>query len=78
MSSGDAGCSGLTGTQMPGWTIEPGHGATVHNTVLYPTISGGYSINMDGEGYNGVNADLYQDFGSALGASYTLTFDWSV
>lgn len=74
--SNDAGYSALTGTQIPGWTIETGHAATVHNTVLYPTISGGFSINMDGEGFNGVNADLFQDF-FMPGNFATITFDWS-
>jgi hypothetical protein len=75
--SGDAGFTLLSGTQIPGWIIEAGHGATVHNTVLYPTISGNYSVNMDGEGYNGRNANLYQDFASASGQAYQLQFDWS-
>ncbi len=74
--SGDAGYTLLTGTQIPGWTIEAGHGATVHSTVLYPTITGNYSVNMDGEGYNGRNADLYQDFASAGGQAYQLDYDW--
>ncbi|MFT3685169.1 MAG: DUF642 domain-containing protein [Phycisphaerales bacterium] len=74
--SGDAGYSALTGNQIPGWTIEASHAATVHNTVLYPTISGGYSINMDGEGHFGNNANLYQDFASTLGNGYLLEFDW--
>jgi hypothetical protein len=74
--SGDAGYTLLTGTQIPGWVIEAGHGATVHNTVLYPTISGSYSVNMDGEGFNGRNADLYQDFASASGQAYQLDYDW--
>jgi hypothetical protein len=75
--SGNAGYSALTGLQIPGWTIEPGHAATVHNTVLYPTISGSFSINMDGEGYLGGNADLHQDLASAPGAAYSLQYDWS-
>ena len=74
--SGDAGFSALTGTQIPGWTIEANHAATVHNTVLYPTISGAYSINMDGEGFFGNNANLYQDFATTSGQSYLLSFDW--
>ena len=65
--SGDGGYSALTGSQIPGWTIEPGHAATVHNTAFYPFISGNFSINMDGEGFNGQNANLYQDFASSLG-----------
>jgi MYXO-CTERM domain-containing protein len=74
--AGDAGFTGLTGAQIPGWTIAPGHGATVHSTAYYPYISGNYSINMDGEGYNGHNADLYQDFSSVLGTTYDFSFDW--
>src|ERR1043165_2080900 len=68
--SGDAGYTGFTGSQIPGWTIEAGHGATIHNTVLYPTISGKYSLNTDGEGFGGQNANLYQDFASTLGLLY--------
>lgn len=74
--SGDSGYSALTGSQIPGWTIASGRAATVHNTVLYPTISGAYSINMDGEGFGGNNADLSQSFTSILGTAYTLEFDW--
>lgn len=71
-----SGYSAFTGTQIPGWTVEAGHAATVHNTSL-PTISGNYSVNMDGEGYNGGNANLYQDFLVGTGNAGTLTFDWS-
>ncbi len=74
--SGDAGYSALTGSQIPGWTIVANHAATVHNTALYPTISGNYSINMDGEGFMSHNADLYQDFASIAAASYAFSFDW--
>ena len=74
--SGDSGYSALTGAQIPGWTIEAGHAATVHNTVIYPFISGSYSINMDGEGYLGRNANLYQDFASSSGVGYALDYDW--
>lgn len=74
--SGDGGYSALTGSQIPGWTIESGHAATVHNTAFYPFISGNFSINMDGEGFNGQNANLYQDFASSLGSSYDFSFDW--
>lgn len=74
--SGDGGYSALTGSQIPGWTIEPGHAATVHNTAFYPFISGNFSINMDGEGFNGQNANLYQDFATNLGYSYAFSFDW--
>jgi hypothetical protein len=75
---GDSGFTLLTGAAMPGWTIEAGHGVTVHNTSLYPTISGNYSVNIDGEGMGGVNASFYQDFASAIGTLYALNFDWSI
>lgn len=74
--SGDPGYSALTGSQIPGWTIEPGHAITVHNTVMYPTISGNYSLNMDGEGWGGVNGNIYQDFASVDGRWMTLLYDW--
>ncbi len=74
--SNDAGYSGFTGAQIPGWTVEAGHGATIHNTVLYPTISGNYSLNTDGEGLNGVNADLFQDFATVNGTPYLFSFDY--
>ncbi len=73
---GDSGYTLFGGSSIPGWTIESGHGATIHNTVLYPTISGGYSLNTDGEGLNGHNVDMYQDFASGLGQAMTLSFDW--
>jgi hypothetical protein len=76
-SGGDPGCSALTGSQLPGWTIEPGHAVTVHIVGTYPTISGTYSINMDGEGFNSHNANFYQDFASASGQTYSLDFDWA-
>jgi hypothetical protein len=76
-TGGDAGCSALTGSQLPGWTIEPGHAVTVHIVGTYPTISGTYSINVDGEGFNGHNANFYQDFASANGQAYSLDFDWA-
>jgi len=66
----------LTGNQIPGWTIEPGHAVTVHDTSIYPYISGNYSVNIDGEGTNGVNANFYQDFATAAGHGYQLKFDW--
>lgn len=77
-SSGDTGCSALAGSQLPGWTIEPGHDVTVHIVGVYPTISGTYSINMDGEGFNGHNANFYQDFASANGQQYNLQYDWEI
>ena len=76
--NGDAGYTLLTGSQVPGWTIETSHGVTIHNTTLYPFISGSYSVNMDGEGVNGHNASFFQTFGSVLGATYDLSFDWKV
>ena len=71
----DPNCTALTGSQLPGWTIEPGHAVTIHNTY-YPTISGAYSVNTDGEGYNGHNANFYQDFATSSGQKYNLQFDW--
>jgi hypothetical protein len=71
------GFSALTGSQIPGWTIEPGHAVTIHDTSTYPFISGPYSVNADGEGFNGHNANLYQDFASSAGQQYQLQFDWS-
>lgn len=63
---------------IPGWTITPGTEVTLHSSVAnaYPTISGVYSVNTDSEGFNGHNAQLYQDFTSALGNLYNLTFNW--
>lgn len=75
--SGNAGYTALTGAQLPGWIIEANHAVTVHNTRDYPTISGGYSINMDGEGHFGNNANFFQDFSSQAGRGYTLGYDWS-
>jgi hypothetical protein len=66
----------LAGSTIPGWTIETDHAVTMHVTGHYPTISGGYSVNMDGEGANGHNANLYQDFATVSGGAYTLAFDW--
>jgi hypothetical protein len=76
-SGGDTGCSALIGSQLPGWTIEPGHAVTVHITGSYPTISGKYSINTDGEGHNSHNANFYQDFASSSGQQYNLQYDWA-
>lgn len=73
--SGDFGYTANTGNQIPGWTIEAGHAITVHNTNWYPFISGSYSLNMDGEGYNGVNGEIYQDFASSNSQPYALEFD---
>jgi hypothetical protein len=74
--SHDGGYTALTGSDLPGWTIEPGHGVTIHSTAAYPFITGSYSVNLDGEGYNGHNANFYQDFSSISGATYSLSFDW--
>lgn len=69
-------CSALSGSQLPGWTIESGHLVTVHVAGIYPTVSGIYSINTDGEGFGGANADFYQDFPSVPGRAYAFQFDW--
>ena len=74
--NGDGGYTYMQGTQIPGWTIESGHAATVHNTNTYPTISGTYSVNTDGEGLNGHNIDMWQSFSTVAGADYTLEYDW--
>ncbi len=70
------GFSALTGSQIPGWTIEPGHAVTIHDTSTYPFITGPFSVNTDGEGFGGGNANLYQDFASVTGQQYQLQFDW--
>ena len=57
-------------------TIESGSAVTVHNNTVYPFISGIYSVNTDGEGQNGNNANFYQDFASVNGQQYQLDFDW--
>jgi hypothetical protein len=63
--------------QIPDWTIVSGHAVTVHrNPGAYPTITGQYSVNTDGEGFNGHNADFYQDFATTPSGIYTLSFDW--
>lgn len=66
----------LITNQIPGWTIEPDHAVTVHICCRYPVIGGTYSVNTDGEGWHGHNANFYQDFGSTVGVSYTLAFDY--
>jgi hypothetical protein len=69
----------LTGSDVPGWTIAAGHYGTFHeNPGPWPTISGAYSLNTDGEGTGGNNVDIYQDFSTANGASYSLAYDWEV
>lgn len=75
--AGDSGYSLLTGSAIPGWTIEPGYGATIHNTVLYPTIAGLFSLNTDAEGFNNHNINMFQDFAASNGTAYELTFDWA-
>ncbi len=75
----DGGCTALIGSELPGWTIEPNHAVTIHirpSPYNYLVISGAYSVNTDGEGYDGHNANFYQDFATAMGASYELDFDW--
>lgn len=74
----DNGFSLLTGRQIPGWTIAEGSGATVHvNPGPYPVLGGVYGVNVDGEGFGGGNCDIYQDFQTTDGQSYTLSFDWA-
>lgn len=75
--AGDGSYTLFTGNAIPGWTIAAGHAATIHNTNTYPTISGTYSLNTDGEGFNGRNVKIYQDFAAASGTQYALTFDWT-
>ncbi len=70
----DSGYSGLVNGQLPGWTIVADHAVTIHNTAVYPHITG-YSVNLDGEGYHGNNADFYQDVQSLAGAAYDISFD---
>lgn len=74
--NGDGGYTMLTGNQLPGWTIESGHAVTIHNPAFYPWISGTYSVNTDGEGFNGQNADLWQTFNTVAGQQYLLEYDW--
>lgn len=74
--AGDAFYTLLIGDMVPGWTIEAGYGATFHNSVAYPTITGEYSLNTDAEGYNGHNVNIYQDCASLAGEAYELSFDW--
>jgi uncharacterized repeat protein (TIGR03803 family) len=73
----DGSYTAFIGNQIPGWTIETNHAVTIHiSPGSYLTISGNYSANTDGEGYNGHNANFYQDFASQSGASYALEFNW--
>jgi len=72
-----AGYVALTGTQIPGWTIAAGHYATIHRTGSgNPTIAGNYTVNTDGEGRNGNNDIMYQDFATTVNTSYQLAFIW--
>jgi hypothetical protein len=64
------------GNSIPGWTIQDGFGASIHNNAEYPFISGNYSLNTDAEGLNSHNVNIYQDFASATGEEYTFSFDW--
>jgi len=75
--SGDGSYTAYIGNAIPGWTIAQGHAATIHNHG-YPWISGTYSLNTDGEGFNGHNVDIYQDFTAALGSQNTLSYDWKI
>lgn len=72
----DGGFTAFIGNDVPGWTVEPGHAITIHNNRYYPFISGTYSVNMDGEGYSGHNANFYQDFPTRADAQYEFSFDW--
>lgn len=74
--AGDGSYTLFVGGSIPGWTIEAGYAATIHNTNTYPTISGTYSLNTDAEGFNGHNVNIYQLFASTNGTQYNLTFDW--
>jgi hypothetical protein len=75
--NGDGSYTRLEPGQLPGWTILANHSVTIHkNPGAYPTISGMYSANTDGEGNNGHNCDMYQDFATVAGQSYTLDYDW--
>ena len=73
----DGSATALVGSELPGWTIEPNHAVTIHKSGgAYLTISGGYSVNTDGEGYMGNNANFYQDFASMANSRYMLSFNW--
>jgi hypothetical protein len=67
----------VSGNDLPGWTIAPGHYGTLHeNPGPWPTITGSYSLNTDGEGTNGNNVDIYQDFSTNAGDLYNFSFNW--
>jgi hypothetical protein len=73
----DPGETELTGSQIPGWSIVTNHAVTVQiASGPYLTISGNYSVNTDGEGYDGNNSNFYQDFATQNGLSYALEFNW--
>ncbi len=73
----DPGETELIGSQIPGWTIVTNHAVTVQiASGPYLTISGNYSVNTDGEGYDGNNSNFYQDFATQNGLSYALEFNW--
>lgn len=77
----DGNFTALTGSEIPGWTIVPGHAVSVSVTpgrYRYPVISGAYSVNTDGEGFTHHNADFYQDFPTTPDVSYNFSFDWEV
>jgi len=75
--SHDGGYTALISNQIPGWTIDPNHAVTIHiSPGPYLVISNAYSANTNGEGYNGHNANLYQDFPTSRDTSYTFSFDW--
>jgi hypothetical protein len=76
-SFGSGGWAVFTGNQIPGWTIVPAHAVTVHlSGSSNPTISGNYTVNTDGEGYNGHDGDFFQDFNTMASVRYALDFDW--
>jgi hypothetical protein len=77
--AGDGGFELMTGSAIPGWTIAPGYAATIHfpSYLNYEIIDGNYSLNTDGEGYNGNNTLIYQDFASTAGQTFNLSFKWA-
>jgi hypothetical protein len=69
------------GNAIPGWTILTT--GTIHQlsgagfpTDGFPTITGYYSLNTDGEGYGGMNCQIFQDFRTVNGGSYNFAFNW--
>ena len=73
---GDGSYTDFLTNAIPGWTIEPGHALTVHSNGPLPVISGTYSVNTDGSGYNSHNGNFYQDFSSSSNNIYMFSFDW--